>query len=82
MPDLIELHQPFATADFAPKSILSGEFAHAKPSLRTLGIRFRSLREETDKSRETEEAPYFACCYNVGNLGDVNVVAFYHPPIC
>ena len=82
MPDLIELHQPFATADFAPKSILSGEFARAKPSLRALGIRFSvSHAKRRIRAGKPKKPPYFACCYNVGNLGDVNVVAFYHPLI-
>jgi hypothetical protein len=82
MPDLIELHQPFATADFAPKKILSSEFTRAKPSLRALGIGFSvSYAQKRIRAGKPKKPPYFACCYNVGNLGDVNIVAFYHPLI-
>jgi hypothetical protein len=31
------------------------------------------------KGGKPKKPPYFACCYNVGNLGDVNIVAFYYP---
>ena len=82
MPDLTELHQPIATADFAPKSILSGEIARAKPSLRALRIGFSiSYAKKRIRAGKLKRPPYFACCYNVGNLGDVNIVAFYHPLI-
>jgi hypothetical protein len=82
MPDLTELHQPFAAADFAPKKILSSEIARAKPSLRVLGIGFSvSHAKRRIRAGKPKRPPYFACCYNVGDLGDVNVVAFYHPLI-
>jgi hypothetical protein len=82
MPDLIELHRPIATADFAPKSILSSEIARAKPSLRALRIGFSiSYAKKRIRAGKPKKPPYFACCYNVGDLGDVNVVAFYHPLI-
>src|ERR1700726_3785031 len=82
MPDLIELHQSFATADFAPKKILSNEIVSAKPSLRALGIGFSvSYAKKRMKAGKSKRPPYFACCYNVGDLGNVNVVAFYHPLI-
>jgi hypothetical protein len=82
MPELIELHQPFAIADFAPKSILFDEIARAKPSLRALGIRFLvSHARKRIRAGKPKKPPYFACCYNVGNLGDVNIVAFYYPLI-
>ena len=82
MPDLIELHEPIATADFAPKSILSSEIARAKPSLRALRIGFSiSYAKKRIRAGKPKKPPYFACCYNVGDLGDVNVVAFYHPLI-
>src|ERR1700738_1612305 len=80
MPDLIELHQPFATADFAPKKILSSEISRAKPSLKALGIGFSvSHAKMRIRAGKPKSAPYFACCYNVGDLGDVNIVAFYYP---
>jgi hypothetical protein len=82
MPDLIELHQPIATADFAPKTILSSEIVRAKPSLRALRIGFSvSYAKKRIRAGKPKRPPYFACCYNVGNLGDVNIVAFYHPLI-
>jgi hypothetical protein len=82
MPDLIELHQPIATADFAPKNILTSEIARARPSLRALRIGFSvSYAKKRIRAGKPKKPPYFACCYNVGNLGDVNVVAFYHPLI-
>jgi hypothetical protein len=80
MPDLIQLHQRFATADFVPKKILSSEITRAKPSLRVLGIGFAvSYAKTRIRAGKPKRPPYFACCYNVGDLGDVNIVAFYHP---
>src|ERR1700722_2995967 len=82
MPDLIKLHQSFATADFAPKKILSNEIVSAKPSLRALGIGFSvSYAKKRIKAGKPKRPPYFACCYNVGNLGNVNIVAFHYPLI-
>ncbi len=82
MSDLIELHQPLAIADSAPKRILSNEIERARPSLRALGIGF-SVSQAVKRMRagKPKRPPYFACCYNVGNLGDVNIVAFFHPLI-
>jgi hypothetical protein len=80
MPDLTTLHHAFATADFAPKKILSSEIARAKPSLKALAIGFSvSQARMRIRAGKPKRPPYFACCYNVGNLGDVNIVAFYHP---
>jgi hypothetical protein len=80
MPDLIELHQPLAIADLAPKKILSSEIIRAKPSLKALGIGFSvSHAKMRIRAGKPKKPPYFACCYNVGDLGDVNIVAFYHP---
>ena len=82
MPDLKELHQPLATADFAPKKILSSEITRAKPSLKALGIGFSvSYAKKRIRAGKPKKLPYFACRYNVGNLGDVNIVAFHHPLI-
>ena len=82
MPDLTELHQPLSAADFAPKKILSSEITRAKPSLRALGIGFSvSHAKRRIRAGKPKRPPYFACCYNVGDLGDVNIVAFYHPLI-
>jgi hypothetical protein len=80
MPDLIELHQPIATADFVPKKILSSEISRAKPSLKALGIGFSvSHAKMRIRAGKPKRPPYFACCYNVGDLGDVNIVDFYYP---
>jgi hypothetical protein len=82
MPDLTELQQPSATVDFAPKNILSSEIIRARPSLRALKIGFSvSYVKKRIRAGKPKRPPYFACCYNVGDLGDVNVVAYYHPLI-
>jgi hypothetical protein len=82
MPDLIELQQPSVAADFAPKKILLSEITRAKPSLRALGIGFSVSQVKTRiRGGKQKRPPYFACCYNVGDLGDVNIVAFHHPLI-
>jgi hypothetical protein len=80
MPDLIELHRSIANADFLPKKILSGEISRAKPSLKALGIGFSvSHAKMRIKAGKPKRPPYVACCYNVGDLGDVNIVVFYYP---
>src|ERR1700722_7157765 len=82
MPDLIESHQPFATPDVDAKKILSSEIIRAKPSLKALGIGFSvSYAKKRMKAGKPKKLPYFACRYNVGNLGDVNIVAFHYPLI-
>jgi len=80
MTDLIELRQPFATSDFAARGILFSEISRAKPSLNALGIRFSvSHAKKRLRAGKPKKPPYFACCYNVGDLGGVNIVAFYYP---
>ncbi len=80
MPDLTTLHQAFATVEFPPKKILSSEIIRAKPSLKALAIGFSVSQAKMRIRRgKPKKPPYFACCYNVGDLGDVNIVAFYHP---
>ncbi|MEA3147429.1 MAG: hypothetical protein QOI53_2991, partial [Verrucomicrobiota bacterium] len=77
MPDLIELPETFATTDYVPRTILSGEIARARPSMRVLQIGFSvSHASRRIRAGRPKKPPYFACCYNVGNLGDVNIVAF------
>jgi hypothetical protein len=82
MVKVLESAEPVATADFAAKRILSSEIARARPSLRALGIGFSvSHAGSQTRAGKRKRPPYFACCYNVGNLGNVNIVAFYHPLI-
>ena len=65
-----------------PKKFLFCEITRTKPSLKTLGIEISvSYAKIRMKAGKPKKPPYFACCYNVGNLGDVNIVAFYHPLI-
>src|ERR1700728_1794093 len=79
MPDLIESHQPFATPDVDAKKILSSEIIRAKPSLKALGIGFSvSYAKKRMKAGKPKKLPYFACRYNVGNLGNVNIVVFHY----
>jgi hypothetical protein len=80
MPDLIELPETFATTDYVPRRILSGEIARARPSMRALQIGFSvSHASRRIRAGKLKKPPYFACCYNVGDLGDVNIVAFFRP---
>jgi hypothetical protein len=79
MQEFIELPHPAATTDCAPKEILSSEITRAKPSLKALGIGFSvSYAKRRIKAGKPKKLPYLACRYNVGNLGNVNIVAFYH----
>jgi hypothetical protein len=82
LPNLREFHEPFAIGELIPKKILFSEITRAKPSLKTLGIEISvSYAKMRLKAGKPKKPPYFACCYNVGNLGNVNIVAFYHPLI-
>jgi hypothetical protein len=82
MPELIELNAPAVDADFRPRRVLCSEIARAKPSLKALGIGFSvSYARTRIKRGKPRKPPYFASCYNVGDLGDINIVAFYHPLI-
>jgi len=63
-----------------PGIILFEEFRRLKPALDTLGIGFSVCRARPGtQGGKQRKPPYFACCYNLGNLGNVNVVAFYYP---
>ena len=65
-----------------PKDILFDEIRRSKPSLAALGIRFSVSRLTVRmKGGRLKKPPYFACCYNFGNLGNVNIVAFFNPLI-
>jgi hypothetical protein len=65
-----------------PARILFEEFRRFKRSFDALSIGFSVSRAKARiKGGSQRKPPYFACCYNVGNLGDVNIVAFYYPLI-
>jgi hypothetical protein len=82
MPELTTINVPVANADAVPRKILYSEIARTKPSLKALGIRFSiSYARKRIKHGKSRRPPYFASCYNVGDLGDINIVAFYHPLI-
>jgi hypothetical protein len=66
----------------SPGEILFKEFRRLKPGLDALGIRFSVSRVKFRiRGGKRRKPPYFACCHNIGNLGNVNVVAFYYPLI-
>ena len=82
MPVLLGLPELLRNAESAPKDILFDEIRRSKPSLEALGIGFSMSRLTVRmKGGRPKKPPYFACCYNVGNLGDVNIVAFFYPLI-
>lgn len=65
-----------------PRDIVFEEMRRSKPSLDALGIAFSVSRVKARlRDGKPRRLPYFACCYNVENLGNVNIVAFYHPLI-
>jgi hypothetical protein len=64
----------------SPTHILFEEFRRLKPSLDALNIGFSVSRTQENGQRGRQrKLPYFECCYDVGSLAHVNVVAFYHP---
>ena len=82
LPNLREFQESFPIGELIPKKILFSEITRAKPSLKALGIKISvSYAKIRMKAGKPKKPPYFACCYNVGNLGNVNIVAFYHPLI-
>jgi hypothetical protein len=60
------------------EDILFAEIRRSQPSLAQLGIGF-SVSPQTVRMKggRPKKTPYFACCYNFGNLGNVNIVAFF-----
>jgi hypothetical protein len=82
MPALLSSPEFVGNAESYPKDILFEEIRRSKPSLVALGIGFSVSRLTVRmKGGKPKKPPYFACCYNVGNLGNVNIVAFYYPLI-
>jgi hypothetical protein len=76
---LLSAHAANAMAE-RPGRILFKEFRAVKPSLDALGIGFSVSRTNARmKSENHAKAPYFACCHNRRDLGNVKIVAFYYP---
>jgi hypothetical protein len=65
-----------------PKKILFDEIRRSRPSIAALGVGFSvSRQKDRMKDGRLRKPPYFACCYNRGNLGNLNIVAFFNPLI-
>ncbi|HTD13945.1 MAG TPA: hypothetical protein VK673_02140 [Chthoniobacterales bacterium] len=63
-----------------PAHILFEEFRCLKPSLNALSIGFSVSRAKgSNRGGKRRKPPYFACCYDMGSLANVNIVAFYYP---
>jgi hypothetical protein len=63
-----------------PHRILFEEMRRFKSTSVALKIRFSVSRVKVRvRNGKPRKPPYFACCYNVGDLGNLNVVAFYYP---
>ena len=68
------------TNEVNPKVIFFQETRRFKIAADALGIKFSVSRARVRlRGGRTRKPPYFACCYNVGNLGNVNIVAFFYP---
>jgi len=62
------------------RAILFEEFARIRPSLWNLGIGFSISQSKSEwRNGKARKPPYLSCRYNIGDLGDVNIVAFYYP---
>jgi hypothetical protein len=67
-------------ADLNPREILFQETRGFKLSLDPLNIGLTVSRAKIRlKADEPRRPPYFACCYDVGTLQNVNIVAFIYP---
>jgi hypothetical protein len=67
-------------ADLSPREILFQETRGFKLSLEPLDIGLTVSRAKIRlKGGEPRKPPYFACCYDVGTLQNVNIVAFIYP---
>ena len=68
------------TCEVNPKAIFFEEMRRFKTGSDALGINFSVSRARVRlRGGRPRKPPYFACCYNVGNLGNVNIVAFFYP---
>ena len=72
--------EPASTGQSVPSRILGEELERARASLLTLKIGFSiSYAEVQQKGATTKKPPYLSCRYNSGDLGNVNIIAYYHP---
>jgi hypothetical protein len=80
--DPVVVSRPPKRVPCSPRHILFEEFRRLKPCLDALNIGFSVSRAKgSRKLGRQRKPPYFACCYDVGSLAHVNVVAFYYPLI-
>jgi hypothetical protein len=80
--DPLFVSRPAKRAVCSATHILFEEFRRLKPSLDALNIGFSVSRAKGSSKRSRQrKPPYFACCYDVGSLAHVNVIAFYYPLI-
>jgi len=71
---------PKENADLSPREILFQETRGFKLSLEPLDVGLSVSRAKVRlKGNEPRKPPYFACCYDVGTLQNVNIVAFIYP---
>ncbi len=70
---------PKENADLSPREILFQETRGFKLSLEPLDIGLSVSRAKVRlKGDEPRKQPYFACCYDVATLKNVNIVAFIY----
>jgi hypothetical protein len=79
MPDPLTSPTLQAHLDAIPGTIICEEINRVIPSLDALGINF-SVSHVLTRLRDGKyrKPPYLSCRYNSGNLGGINIVAFYH----
>jgi hypothetical protein len=71
---------PKTSADLSPREILFQETRGFKLSLEPINIGLSVSRAKVRlKGNELRKPPYFACCYDVGTLQNVNIIAFIYP---
>jgi len=67
-------------ADLGPREILFQEIRGFKSSLEPLDIWLSVSRIKVRlRANEPRKPPYFACCYDIGTLRNVNIIAFLYP---
>ena len=80
---IFSLHEPERAAAGCgadPKEIFFQEIRRFKVAFDALHVRLSVSRMRVRmRHGRPRKPPYFACCYDVDTLDDVNVVAFYYP---